>query len=133
MSTQDEDRVASETDETSDEAATATEPKRKLDLDVQITDAGPCKKHLKVAIARSEVDRQFEETLGTVKKEAAVPGFRPGRAPRTLVQKRFRKQVPAQVKSPLLMSRLEQPDEDYKIKPTTNPTLDMETISTPDE
>src|SRR3954447_21269128 len=69
------------------------EPKRKLDLDVQITDAGPCKKHLKVAIARSEVERQFEESLGTVKKEAAVPGFRPGRAPRTLVQKRFRKEV----------------------------------------
>src|SRR3954453_6447781 len=108
MSTQDEDRVASETDETSDEAATATEPKRKLDLDVQITDAGPCKKHLKVAIARSEVERQFEESLGTVKKEAAVPGFRPGRAPKSLVEKRFRKEVAGQVKSSLLMATLEQ-------------------------
>ena len=56
-------------------------PKPKLDLDVQITDAGPCKKHLKVAIARADIDRQFKDSLGEVKKEAAVPGFRPGQGP----------------------------------------------------
>lgn len=108
-------------------------PKRKLDLDVQISDAGPCKKHLKVAIARSEVDRQFEESLGSVKKEAAVPGFRPGRAPRTLVQKRFRKEVAGQVKSTLLMATLEQLDDDYKLNPIAQPNLDMEAIAIPDE
>ena len=48
--------------------------KRKLELDVQITDVGPCKKHLKVAIGKAEIDRQFEETFGTMKREAAVPG-----------------------------------------------------------
>ncbi len=113
--------------------ATEAEPKRKLDLDVQISDAGPCKKHLKVAIARSEVDRQFEESLGSVKKEAAVPGFRPGRAPRSLVQKRFRKEVAGQVKSALLMATLEQIDEDYKLNPIAQPNLDMEAITIPDE
>src|ERR1700761_2192052 len=72
--------------------------KHKLDLDVQISDVGPCKKHLKVAIARPEIERQFDESLGTMKREAAVPGFRPGRAPRQLVEKRFRKEVAEQVK-----------------------------------
>lgn len=111
----------------------AETPKRKLELDVQISDAGPCKKHLKVAIARAEVDRQFEESLGSVKKEAAVPGFRPGRAPKTLVQKRFRKEVAGQVKSTLLMATLEQLDEDYKLNPIAQPNLDMEAITIPDE
>jgi len=71
------------------ESPTSTEeeaPKRKLDLDVQISEVGPCKKHLKVTVARPEIDRQFDESLGTLKREAAVPGFRPGRAPRQLVQ-----------------------------------------------
>ena len=40
--------------------------------------------------------------------DAQVPGFRPGRAPRRLVEKRFRKQVAEQVKSALLMAALEQ-------------------------
>ena len=107
-------------------------PKRKLDLEVEISDVGPCKKHVKVAIARDEIDRQFNESLGTMKKEAAVPGFRPGRAPRQLIEKRFRKQVAEQVKSSLLMSALEQLDEDHKLNPITQPNLDLEAIQIPD-
>src|SRR6478752_4306202 len=108
-------------------------PKHKLDLDVQISDVGPCKKHLKIAIAHAEIERQFDESLGTMKREAAVPGFRPGRAPRQLVQKRFRKQVADQVKSTLLMASLEQIDEDYDLNPITQPQLDVEAIELPDD
>jgi len=109
------------------------QPKHKLDLDVQISDVGPCKKHLKVAVGRAEIERQFDESLGSMKREAAVPGFRQGRAPRQLVEKRFRKQVAEQVKSTLLMAALEQLDEDYKLNPITQPNLDVETIELPDE
>ncbi|WP_422926262.1 trigger factor [Singulisphaera sp. PoT] len=107
--------------------------KRKLDLDVQISDVGPCKKHLKVAISRAEIDKQFDESLGTMKREAAVPGFRPGRAPRQLVEKRFRKQVADQVKSTLLMASLEQLDSDYNLNPITQPQLDLAAIDLPEQ
>lgn len=136
---------AAETEQSS-EAAVENEPqpetasaldkvvaKKKLDLDVNITDVGPCKKHIKVEIGRHEIDRQFEESFGTMKKEATVPGFRPGRAPRLLVEKRFRKQVAEQVKSNLLITALEQIDEDYKLNPITQPNLDIEAIKLPDE
>ncbi len=66
------------------------EAKRKLEIDVQIQDVGPCKKHLKITVPRSEIERQFEESLETFQRDAQVPGFRPGRAPRQLVVKRFR-------------------------------------------
>ena len=108
-------------------------PKRKLDLDVQISDVGPCKKHLKVAIGRPEIDRQFDESIGALRREAAVPGFRPGRAPKQLVQRRFRKEVSNQVKSTLLMACLEQLDEDYKLNAIAPPDLDVEAIDLPDE
>ena len=107
-------------------------PKRKLDLEVAITDAGPCKKHLKITIPRSEIDLQFEESLESLQKDAAVPGFRPGRAPRQLIVKRFKKQVSQQVKSNLLMSSLEQIDKDYKLEPIVQPRLDIEAIEIPE-
>jgi len=107
--------------------------KRRLDLDVEITDVGPCKKHLKVAIARPEIERQFDESLGTMKREAAIPGFRPGRAPRQLVQKRYRKEVSDQVKSTLLMGALEQLDDDHKLNPISQPDLDVASIELPDD
>ncbi len=116
-----------------DGAESDSPPKRKLDLDVQISDVGPCKKHIKVGVARAEIERQFDESLGTLKKEASVPGFRPGRAPRQLVEKRFRKQVAEQVKSSLLLAALEQLDEDYALNPITQPNLDIEAIELPDE
>jgi trigger factor len=108
------------------------EPKRKLELEVDITDAGPCKKHLKITIPRSEIDLQYAESLETLQKEAVVPGFRPGRAPRQLVVKRFRKQVSQQVKSNLLMSSLDQIDKDYKLDPIVQPRLDIEAIEIPE-
>jgi trigger factor len=116
------------------EGAEAGAPaKPKLDLDVEITDVGPCKKHVKIAVARSEIERQFDESLGNMKREAAVPGFRPGRAPRQLVEKRFRKEVAEQVKSTLLMAALEQLDADYKLNPISQPELDVQAIELPDE
>jgi trigger factor len=120
------------TDQPVEESA-EQEPKRKLAIDVQIQDAGPCKKHLKVNIPRSEIEIQFEESLGTFQRDAQVPGFRPGRAPRQLVVKRFRKQVSDQVKSSLLMASLQQIDEDYNLNPITQPKLDLEAIVLPDD
>ena len=113
--------------------ASEGEAKRRLELEVAITDAGPCKKHLKITIPRTEIDHQYEESLEALRKDAAVPGFRPGRAPRQLIVKRFKKQVSDQVKSNLLMSQsLDQIDKDYKLEPIVQPRLDIDAIEIPD-
>jgi trigger factor len=115
-------------------AAADLEPlKSTLEMDVDITDVGPCKKHLKVSIARSEIDRQYQESLEKLRKEAVVPGFRPGHAPRQLVVKRFKKQVSEQVKSALLMASLEQLDKERRLDPITQPQLDIAAIELPEE
>ena len=44
-----------------------------------------------------------------------------------------RKQVSDQVKSNLLMSSLEQIDEDYKLEPITQPRLDVDAIEIPEK
>ena len=62
-----------------------------------------------------------------------MPGFRPGHAPRQLVEKRFRKEVAGQVKSALLMASLEQIDADHNLNPITQPKLDLEAIKLPDD
>lgn len=108
--------------------ATEVPPPRRLDLKVDISDTGPCKKHLKVEIHPKEITTQFTESLVSMRKEAQVPGFRTGRAPVTLVQKRFKKEVSGQVKSTLVMSALEQIDKDYKLAPISRPEFDIESI-----
>jgi trigger factor len=107
------------------------EAKKRLDLDVQISDVGPCKKHIKVTIPRTDIEKHFDESVGTMVKEAIVPGFRPGHAPRKMVENRFRKQIAGQVKQTLIMATLEQIDEEHKLNPISQPTLDIEAIELP--
>jgi trigger factor len=127
------DAAVSVGEEPEEAAPQEAEPKRKLDIAVAISDAGPCKKHLKITIPREEIDRQYEESVTTLRKEAVVPGFRPGRAPKQLVVKRFKKQVSDQVKSALLMSSLKQIDAEYQLDAITQPQLNIETIVLPDD
>lgn len=113
--------------------ATAEEPKVKLNLDVKISDTGPCRKHLKVGISREDIERTFGKMLGDFAKDAIVPGFRPGKAPRQLVERRFRKDLADRVKGQLLMETLQQLDDDYKLNPITQPELDLEAVVLPDD
>lgn len=108
-------------------------PRRKLELEVRIDDVGPCRKHLKVTIPRGEIEQQFEDAIGNVRREAFVPGFRPGRAPAKLVQRRYRKEVSEQVKSSLLTQSLEQIEEDHQLKAISQPKLDLEAIELPED
>jgi trigger factor len=136
MSTEEQEREAGTTVAVGDEPGaveTDAGSKRKLEMQVDISEAGPCKKHVKVSIPRSEIERQFTASLNEFGKDVAVPGFRPGRAPRQLVIKRFKKQVADQVKSSLLMASLEQLDADYELDPITQPQLDVAAIELPED
>src|SRR5262249_31194373 len=87
----------------SSESATAVETPPegggKLRQDVQITDAGPCKKHVKVSVNREDIEGRMKDHFSKLMQESNVTGFRPGKAPRRLIEKRFQKEVGDQVKN----------------------------------
>ncbi len=64
---------------------------------------------------------------------AQVPGFRPGRAPRKLVETRFRKDVTGKVKTLLLSDSLAQIHEEQKLAAISEPDLDLEAVEMPPE
>ncbi len=114
-----------------EEPVESAEQPRRLDIAVAISDVGPCKKHVKVTIPREEIDRQMDDSVDRLKRETPLPGFRPGRAPRALFLRRFRKELSDEVKSTLLQNSLKQIDEDYKLEPMSPPKLDLGAIELP--
>ena len=56
------------------------------------------------------------------------PGFRPGRAPRKLVESRFRKDIAEKVKGELLMDSLAQVNEEQKLSAISEPDFDFEAV-----
>ena len=60
---------------------------------VTIEDAGPCKKKITIEIVQEKIKKATDKQYDELGKEAIVPGFRKGRAPRRLLEKRFGKET----------------------------------------
>ncbi|MFH5806843.1 trigger factor [Alienimonas sp. DA493] len=110
-----------------------SDDRRKMDLSVEVEDAGPCLKHVKVTVPRAELDAALEEAVGEYADQASVPGFRVGRVPVTLIKKRFKDELAGQVKQRVLIDSLEQVSEEQDLDPINEPDLDVSTLDLPDE
>ncbi|HEX5471175.1 MAG TPA: trigger factor [Lacipirellulaceae bacterium] len=106
---------------------------QKLELDVQVTNPSACERHVTVTISRSDIDRYFDNAFGEMMPTAAVPGFRIGRAPRKVVEHRFRDEVADQVKSALLLDSLEQISDEERFTAISEPNFDLEAVEVPRE
>lgn len=104
-----------------------------LSLDVKIDPRSACERHVTVTIAREDIDRYFDKEFSELMTSAQVPGFRPGRAPRKLIETRFRKDVAGRVKSSLLMDSIGQVSDDKGLSPISEPDFDFEAIELPNE
>lgn len=114
-------------------AATEENKPEKLKQAVEIKDIGPCKKHIKVTIERTEIDGLFDEKISELVNDSQIPGFRPGKAPRKVVVHRFRKEVSDQIKGQILLASLEQLAEDHDVAPLSAPELNPGALEIPKE
>jgi trigger factor len=105
----------------------------KIQQTVEIRDVGPCKKHIKVAVDRGAIESRLNDKFSELVFDSNVSGFRPGKAPRQLIERRFSKEVKDQVKAEVLLQSLEQLAEDYDIAPLSAPELDPFGIDLPKE
>jgi trigger factor len=147
----DEDTPKPDTETTPpDDAATATgvaepgtpaegagtgEEDVKLQQTVEIKDVGPCKKHVKVTVDRGQIDERFNErfTELTLSDQPQVRGFRPGKAPRKMIERQYYDSVAEEIKSQVLMASLEQLAEEQTIAPLSPPEFDPTLINIPKE
>lgn len=132
MAASKDDAGAAVEDESNAQSEGGAEPRPPLTLEVKIVSKGACQRHITVSIAEADVERYFDEKFSELVPEAHVPGFRPGRAPRKLIETRFKKEVAEQVKAALLMDSMSQVNEEHKLAAISEPDLDLDAIEVPD-
>jgi len=98
---------------------------------VTIEDAGPCKKKVMVEIPEETVKKATDSQYETLRKDAMVPGFRKGRVPRRLLEKRFGKDATEQIKLKLLADASDAALKDNEVKSIREPDVDYEKIEIP--
>jgi trigger factor len=99
---------------------------------VTIREIGPCKKKVVIEIPDETVKKATDEQYDRLRKEAAVPGFRKGRAPRRLLEKRFGKETKEQIKLKLLTDAGDTAIKDNEIKVLRDPDIEYEKVELPD-
>ena len=99
---------------------------------VTIEQIGPCKKKVIVEIPEDTIKAVTDEQYDSLKKEALVPGFRKGHAPRQLLEKRFGKETAEQIKLKLLADASDSAIKDNELDILGEPDIDFEKIELPE-
>ncbi|ADB16436.1 trigger factor [Pirellula staleyi DSM 6068] len=103
----------------------------KLSLDVKVEKPSACERHVKVSVSADDVKRYLKDAFDDLGPKAEVPGFRAGRAPRKLVEARFRDQIADQVKGKLLMDSMTQISEDHDFSAISEPDFNFSAVDLP--
>lgn len=98
-------------------------------LMVEVEEKGPCSRLLKITVPASRVDREIEQTFKNVMKAAQFPGFRPGKAPRRLVEARLGPRVLDDVKERLVETVVGEAIEEKGLEPVGGGRLDWEKVT----
>lgn len=93
-----------------------------------VSEVGPCKKLVKVTVPQDRVKKEIEKNYHELSHNLTLPGFRRGRVPRSLIEKRFGKHVAEDVKQSLVQETLGEAIEEAKLQPIGEPKLDPEKL-----
>ncbi len=97
-------------------------------MKTSLEDISAVKKKLLIEIETEEVNKKFNEAYRALGKKAKVPGFRPGKVPRTILEGRFRTQVTEDVAKDLISDTLPKALEEVNTFPLSTPVLEKETV-----
>ncbi|MDP9337614.1 MAG: trigger factor [Acidobacteriota bacterium] len=87
-----------------------------------------CRRELDLEIPADEVTKAVERVAKDFAKVARVPGFRPGKAPITLIRRRFADDIKGEVLQSLVPEHIEKAMTEQKLTPVSQPqvqTLDF--------
>jgi trigger factor len=107
------------------------EEKVKLTLEIKVEEPSACQRHVTVAVSREDVDRYLAEAVEELVPKAEVPGFRAGRAPKKLVEGRFKEQIHDQVKGSILLDAMTQVNEEKAFSAISEPDFNFDAIDIP--
>ena len=71
-------------------------------MNITVENLAPCKKLLRVELDAKAVDETFDAVTKDFQKQASLPGFRPGKAPRAMVLKKYEADIKDEVKRKLI-------------------------------
>ena len=93
-------------------------------MTITLEDVAPCKKRLKIEVPANRVQQAYDKVADDFQKEARIPGFRPGHAPRTVILKRFQKDIESETQRTLVPEVYQEAITEKKLRVVSSPEIE---------
>ena len=93
-------------------------------MNVTVESLAPCKKLMRVEIDAEKVDEAFEAVTKDFRREANLPGFRPGKAPKEMVLKKYESQILEETRRKLISDSYRKAVEEQKLDVLGRPDIE---------
>src|SRR5688500_15656511 len=93
-------------------------------MQITIEDISPVEKRVDFEVPWGDVAPRLERAYDKLRKEVHLKGFRPGKAPRSVLEKLYKDQVEGDVAREIVESSLGQAIQERQIQPVAPPNID---------
>ncbi|MBI5213314.1 MAG: trigger factor [Nitrospirae bacterium] len=89
-----------------------------------VEDISATKKRLKIEIPAGAIESEIKRGLGEAQKRARIPGFRPGKAPMSIIEKQFGKEIEADILEKIIPDYYLKAVKEADITPVSRPVIE---------
>lgn len=93
-------------------------------MNLEIEETGPVQRLLKIEVGTAEVDAAFDRAYKTIQRETRVKGFRPGKAPRSVLERYFGERARSDVRDQLIQETLPKAVVESELEVVVEPGLE---------
>jgi trigger factor len=102
-------------------------------MNLNVEQTGPLERRLQIRIPTADVDRAFDAVFRDLRRSAQVRGFRPGKAPRPILEKHFGEHARGEVLEALLRDTLFKAIDEAQLDIVSQPKVESEEAPRPGE
>lgn len=95
-------------------------------MKTELVDVSPTRKEIKIEIDQATVRQTYDRISDRYAKQASVPGFRPGHAPRAVVRSRFKNEIRAQALQELLPEAVNEAISKHELNALGEPDVQLD-------
>jgi len=92
-------------------------------LDIEVVEKDGLKRELNIEVPSDIVDRAFTRIYETYRKKASIKGFRPGKAPMSIIRSKFKNEITAELIDELVEKYYNEAVSEKKLEVVGHPVL----------
>jgi trigger factor len=89
--------------------------------ELSIENAGPARKRISITVPKETVDSKLKESLGMLRTQTVIPGFRKGKVPAHILEKRFGESIRSEARNEIVSDAWKNAIEEFELRPLGEP------------